>query len=131
MATVPIFNSVRANKIAVPDTVAIASERRNHAMRKMTACLSLMAIFRVFQSDNQAKEIYARQERNLDVFEIPVCRGGPGLSRSQIDEGIVNTNHHTPTRNKTRRRGSVDETLVLDRRNRRRMLRIWTNTAAM
>lgn len=29
IATVPIFSSVRAKSIAVPDTVAIASESRN------------------------------------------------------------------------------------------------------
>ncbi len=40
IATVPIFNSVLANRIAVPETVAIASERRNHATRNTTHCRS-------------------------------------------------------------------------------------------
>lgn len=131
IATVPILSSVRANKIAVPETVATASESRNQAMRKMTACLSFSATLMVFQRERHAKEIYARQERSFDVPEIPVLRGGPGRSRSQSEDGIVNANHQTPTRKRTRRRGSVDETEVLDMRNRRRMLRIWTNTAAM
>jgi hypothetical protein len=131
IATVPIFNSVRANKIAVPETVAIASESRNHAMRKITACLSLSATLMVFKRDIQAKDIYARQERSFEAPGMPVLRGGPGRSRSHSEEGIVKANHQTPTRKRTRRRGSVDETEVLDMRNRRRMLRIWTNTAAM
>jgi predicted ATP-grasp superfamily ATP-dependent carboligase len=58
MATVSIFNSVRANKMAVPEMVAMASERRNHAIRNITAWRSWKATFIVFQSEIQAKEMY-------------------------------------------------------------------------
>jgi hypothetical protein len=47
-----------------------------------------------------------------------------------MEDGIVNANHHDPTKNKTIRRGTVDETEVLDMRKSSRMLRTWTKTAA-
>ena len=100
-------------------------------MRKIITCLSFSATLIVFHRDIQANEIYARQERNFEDLEMPVLRGGPGRSRNHSEEGIVKANHQTPTRKRTRRSGRVDETEVLDMRNRRRMLRIWTNTAAM
>src|SRR2546430_1623966 len=56
MATVPILSSVRAKRIAVPDTVAMASERRNHAIKNITACRSFTAILMVLQRDAHAKE---------------------------------------------------------------------------
>jgi hypothetical protein len=92
MGTVPMRSSVRAKRIAVPETVAMASESRNQAMRKMTAWRSLAATFMVFQSETQAKDVYARQERILPP-EIPVLRGGPGRSLSHFEAGIVKTNH--------------------------------------
>lgn len=52
--TVPIFSSVRAKRIAVPETVAMASESRNHARRNMRTCLSFKANFMVWKSDIQA-----------------------------------------------------------------------------
>ena len=59
IGTVPIFNSVRANRIAVPETVATASESINHAMRKMTICRSRKATLTVSQTDPQANIRYA------------------------------------------------------------------------
>jgi hypothetical protein len=56
MATVPMWSSVRAKRIAVPETVATASERRNHAMRKMTICRSCRASLMVRKRESQAKE---------------------------------------------------------------------------
>ena len=46
------------------------------------------------------------------------------------DDGMVNANHQDPTRNKTSRNGSVDDTEVFDMANRSRILSIWTKTAA-
>ena len=56
METVPMCNSVRAKRIAVPETVATASESRNHATRKMTICRSWKASLMVRKSEIQAKE---------------------------------------------------------------------------
>ena len=114
MATVPIFSSVRANRIAVPETVATASDSRNQAMRKITIWRSLMETLTVFQTELQANVRYARIVRNRESLEIEVVKGGPGRVRSHFEEGIVNANHHTPTRNRTMRRGSVDEADLLD-----------------
>ena len=36
ICTVHILSSVRAKRMAVPDTVAIESESKNHAIKKMT-----------------------------------------------------------------------------------------------
>lgn len=130
MATVPIRNSVLAKRIAVPDTVAMASERRNQAMRKMTAWRSLAATFIVFQSEDQAKDVYARQQRILPP-EIPVLRGGPGRSLSQSEAGIVKTNHQIPTKRRAILRARVEETFNFDIANRISMQIIWTETAAM
>lgn len=121
---VPIFNSVRANRIAVPDTVAIASERMNQAMRKMTICRSLAAILTVFQTDPQANARYAMAVRNLDGLESAVVRGGPGRGRIHSMTGIVKHNHQRPTKNKTMRSGSVDDADVLDMRKRSTILSI-------
>lgn len=44
--------------------------------------------------------------------------------------GMVKANHQRPTTKRTRRRGRVDEAFVLERPKRRKMLRIWTKTAA-
>lgn len=129
MATVPIRNSVRAKRIAVPETVAMASERRNQAMRKMTAWRSFAATFIVFQSETQAKEVYAIQERILPP-EIPVRRGGPGRSLSHIEAGIVKTNHQIPTKNRAILRARVEETFSFDMTKRISMQIIWTETAA-
>jgi len=57
MGTVPIRNSVRAKRIAVPETVAMASERRNQAIRKITAWRNFAATFTVFHRDTQAKDV--------------------------------------------------------------------------
>ena len=130
MATVPIRSSVRAKRMAVPETVAIASERRNQAMRKMTAWRSFAATFIVFQSESQAKDVYARQERILPP-EIPVLRGGPGRSFSHIEAGIVKTNHQIPTKRRAILRASVEETFNFDMTNRMSIQMIWTDTAAM
>lgn len=54
MGTVPIFSSVRAKRIAVPETVAMASESRNHARRNMRTCFSLKASLMVWKSEVQA-----------------------------------------------------------------------------
>jgi hypothetical protein len=114
IATVPILNSVRAKIIAVPDTVATASDRRNQAMRKITICLSFAATLMVFHNESHANEQYARNARNLPPRELEGTRGGPGRGRSHTETGIVKENHQSPTRNKANRRGRVDETDVLD-----------------
>jgi hypothetical protein len=56
MGTVPILSSVRAKRIAVPEIVATASDRRNQATRKITICFSLAATLIVFHRDSQANE---------------------------------------------------------------------------
>lgn len=56
METVPICSSVRANKIAVPETVAMASDSKNQEMRKITAWRSFAAILMVFHTETQANE---------------------------------------------------------------------------
>ena len=53
MAVDAICSSVFAKRIAVPDIVAIASERRNQATRKIAACRNFTATLIVFQSDTQ------------------------------------------------------------------------------
>ena len=116
IGTVPIFSSVRAKRIAVPDTVATASESMNHAMRKMTICRSLMATLTVLQTEPQANVRYAMIVQNLDGLESAIVRGGPGRGRIQIATGIVKQNHHSPTINRTMRRASVDDVDVLDMR---------------
>ena len=70
-----------------------------------------------------------KRARSLPGFE-EVVRGGPGRGRRYRDVGMVNTNHHRPTMKSTRRRGRVDEAFVLERPQRRMMLRTWTKTAA-
>jgi hypothetical protein len=123
IATVPILNSVRAKRIAVPDKVAIASERRNQAMRKMTAWRSFTATLIVLQRETHANDVYARHERNRPP-DIPVLSGGPGRSFSHIEDGIVNINHHVPTNKRTTLSGSVDETFIFDMKKRMSILSI-------
>jgi hypothetical protein len=130
IGTVPIRSSVRAKRIAVPETVAMASERRNQAMRKMTACRSFAATLTVFQRETHAKDVYARQER-IRPPEMPVLRGGPGRSLSHSEAGIVKTNHQMPTKRRTTLRARVEETFNFDIKKRMSMLKIWTETAAM
>lgn len=129
-ATVPILSSVRAKRIAVPETVAIASESKNQATRKSSICRSLTATLMVFQSETQANTTYATYDRNLPPLDTAALRVGPGRVRSHMEDGMVNVNHHNPTMNKTKRSGSVDETDAFDMMKRTKMLRIWTKTAA-
>ena len=60
IGTVAIWSSVLAKRMAVPDTVAMASDKRNHATRKMTVCRNLIAILIVFHTEDQAKKTYAK-----------------------------------------------------------------------
>jgi hypothetical protein len=90
----------------------------------------LAATFIVFQSEDQAKDVYARQQRILPP-EIPVLRGGPGRSLSQSEAGIVKTNHQIPTKRRAILRARVEETFNFDIANRISMQIIWTETAAM
>lgn len=134
-AVVLIFSSVRANKMAVPDTVAIASERRNQAMRKMITSRSLTATLAVFHNDFHANPISRSQMRHRLFLAAPFeeARGGPGLSRSHRRETIVKENHQIPTRRSTNRRGRVPEIFgndVFDSANSINILRICTKTAA-
>ena len=128
-STMPIFNSVRANRIAVPEIVATASESRNQAIKKITTCLSFHATLTVFQRDSHANAPYAKNDPILPRSDI-IWRGGPGRVRSHIEAGIVNTNHQSPTRNNTTRSGRVDDTEVFDMKKRIIMLRICMKTAA-
>ena len=114
IGTVPIFSSVRAKRIAVPDTVATASESINHAMRKMTIWRSLTATLTVFHTEPQANIRYATTVRSLEGLERAVMRGGPGRGCIHSETGTVKQNHHRPTINRTMRRASVDEFDVLD-----------------
>ena len=58
MGTVSMCSSVLAKRIAVPETVAIASERRNQAIRKIATCRNFAAAFIVLHKEIQAKETY-------------------------------------------------------------------------
>lgn len=117
MWTVSIFSSVRAKRMAVPDTVAMASERRNQATRKRRTWRSLRADFIVARRERQEKRMEARKVRSLPFWLERVSgRGGPGRFRSQREDGMMNMNHQRPTMKRTSRRGSVDEALVLDMR---------------
>jgi hypothetical protein len=130
IGTVPIFNSVRANRIAVPETVATASESMNQAIRKMTICRSLTATLTVFHTEPHANTRYANMVWNREGLVSAVVRGGPGRGRIHSETGIVKQNHQSPTMNRTIRRGSVDDADVLDIRKRRMILQTWTETAA-
>lgn len=135
ICTVLRFNSVRAKRTAVPETVATASDRRNQAIRKRTTCRSFAALLSVFHNDAQANEMYP----SLKVAMIPrrgmdTVKGGPGRLRSHNAAGIEKAHHHKPTMNRTSRRGSVcDEGSgnVFLSAKRRRILRHWTKTAAI
>lgn len=132
IATVPNFNSVRANRIAVPETVAMASERRNQARRKRTICRSLKAVFMVWKREVQAKRVYLYIPWIREVEAVCEGSGGPGRERSQREEGMVKVNQHVPTMKRTKRSGSVEEMVLLfDKVKRRRIERICTHTAAM
>src|SRR2546421_3665242 len=60
IGTVSMCSSVLAKRTAVPETVPIASERRNQAMRKQATCRNFAAAFIVFHKETQAKETYPR-----------------------------------------------------------------------
>lgn len=57
MAIVDIWSSVRAKRTAVPEIVAMASERRNHDRRNMSVCRRLTARFRVRQNERSENEV--------------------------------------------------------------------------
>jgi hypothetical protein len=95
--------------MAVPETVAMESERRNHAARKRIICFSFRAILMVSNRLFQANAVYDITERNLDCEEFLVGREGPGRERSQREDGMVKANHHTPTRKRTSRSGRVED----------------------
>jgi hypothetical protein len=107
-STVLMWSSVRANRTAVPLTVATASERRNQATRNKTTCRSFAAVLIVFHNETHAKEIYAKNGKGLIMRPVTVIlNGGPGRVRSHKAEGMENTSHHKPTKNRTRRSGIV------------------------
>src|SRR4051795_12772039 len=60
IGTVSMCSSVLPKRTAVPDTVAIASERRNQAIRKIATCRNFAAAFIVFHKETQAKETYPK-----------------------------------------------------------------------
>ena len=131
IAIVPIRSSVRANKIAVPDTVATASDRRNHAIKNIPVCRRRAAVFTVFQTDDQAKIKYCKAVGKRLLRILLVFSDGPGRLRSQRAPGIVRTAQNNPTRKSTQRKGVDSEAkLAFFRRTNRTMLRIWTQTAA-
>jgi hypothetical protein len=57
MAIVPMCNSVRAKRTAVPDIVATASDSRNHDIRKSNVCRSLIALLSVPQKLRKEKDV--------------------------------------------------------------------------
>ena len=50
---------------------------------------------------------------------------------SHFAAGIVKANHQIPTKKRTSLSASVEETFILDMRKRIKLLKIWTETAAM
>ena len=133
IATVLNLNSIRAKIIAVPLTVAIASDRRNHAARNVMVCRNWIATLIVFHTDCQANLVYSRASRKVPPRLDIVGNGGPGRGRSQRAAGTVNASHITPARTRTRRSGNVFDVVVepnLLTRKRSRMLRHWPDTAA-
>lgn len=132
VATVPILSSVLAKSMAVPETVAMESESKNHATRKRTTCRSLTAILIVFQTEDHAKITYVMTRPRRPVVAFELRSGGPGRSRSHKAHGIVNTAHHRPTRKSTSRNDvdADEKEKSFDRLTRRRILSTCTKTAA-
>lgn len=127
-----IFNSVRANRIAVPDTVATASDIKNHAIKNTITSRSFTATLIVFHNDFHANFIKYSQARHR-LWAPVTSNGGPGRVRSHRRLTMVNEPHHTPTRSSTSRVGRVPDVLgieVLFKVTKSKMLRICTNTAA-
>ena len=57
MAIVERCRVVRAKRMAVPEMVAMASERRNQARRKSITCFSFQADFKVRQKEVREKRM--------------------------------------------------------------------------
>lgn len=127
-------NSVRAKRMAVLETVAMASDMRNHATRKIITSRSRTATLTVFHND-----FHANATRLSQIFHRLLCpgvddsNGGPGRLRSHRRASIVNENHHIPTRSSTHRRGIEADFLgkdVFERIRSRQILKICTKIAA-
>jgi hypothetical protein len=97
-----ISSDVFANKTAVPDTVATASESKNHAARKSSTSLSLRARMMDRPRDFQEYVAYARTVRAL-LIRCERCSGGPGRGRNQSAAGIVKIIHQRPMMKRTSR----------------------------
>lgn len=88
----------------MPDTVAIASDSKNHAPRKRRISFNRRASLTVLHSDAHAYIMYPNQL----LFDAPFDgNGGPGRGRKPMAAGIVKVNHHAPMRNNTTRRENV------------------------
>ena len=57
IAIVPILSSVRANRTAVPEMVATASESRNQLRRNIRVCRNPIAFKIVRQKERSEKEV--------------------------------------------------------------------------
>lgn len=57
MAMVPMCSSVRAKSTAVPEMVATASERRNHAIRNRIVWRRRIALRNVLQNERREKDV--------------------------------------------------------------------------
>lgn len=99
---------VLAYKTAVPETVAIASDNKNHAAKNKTMSLRRRASFMVRHKDAQAYQIYRTHVRS-SLGSLGLCErnGGPGRGRNHIAAGIVKMNHQAPIINNTTRRENV------------------------
>ena len=84
-------NSVRANRIAVPDTVAMASDSRNHATRKIQSWRSFAAVLIVVQSELQANVKYRKAAGTRLARDVRTDSGGPGRSLSHNAPGMEST----------------------------------------
>jgi hypothetical protein len=127
-------NVVRAKRIAVEPAVAMASERRNQASRKMRSWRNESAMARLRHREVQAKARYSRdvprREAERDVFLVR-CegKGGPGRLRRRNEVGIVRIAQNNPVRKSMKRRGSVRDAVILEANSRTVMARNWTRTA--
>ena len=125
MGMVDICSSVRAKRIAVPLTVAMASDSKNHAMRKTQVCRSFAAVQMVRHNEPHAKARYCIHWGMRVRQGAVMRRAGPGRVRSQRAPGRERAAQLRPTRRRTQRSG-VDSDLksTFFRKTKRTMLRI-------
>lgn len=107
-----IPNVVFANKTAVPDTVAMASDIMNQAARKSRTSRSCLARTTVRPRFTHEYAKYPNQDLLRPSDPVTVSRGGPGLGRKHSPAGRVKMSHHSPTTKRARRSENVVEPVV-------------------